>query len=144
MTDLTFLTRGGVSVARTELDAPYLQASEDLIDRLDSHLGALFSSNYEYPGRYTRWDFGFYDPPLMIEARGRKMLLSALNPRGAVLLKIIRPTLEDLPVKAEQDVGNIEAVMSDLAVLTIAISKKRQKLDRLIAAGAEASLPEKV
>ena len=53
-------------------------------------------------------------------------------------------TLEDLPVKAEQDVGNIEAVMSDLAVLTIAISKKRQKLDRLIAAGAEASLPEKV
>ena len=105
MTDLTFLTRGGVSVARTELDAPYLQASEDLIDRLDSHLGALFSSNYEYPGRYTRWDFGFYDPPLMIEARGRKMLLSALNPRGAVLLKIIRPTLEDLPAIAEMSVS---------------------------------------
>ncbi|WP_375690393.1 anthranilate synthase [Pseudooceanicola sp. LIPI14-2-Ac024] len=93
----TFVTKGGVEVSRRESDATYLQTAEELIDRLDSAYGALFSSNYEYPGRYTRWEFGFAEPPVMIEARGREMTIRALNPRGRALLPILRPALEHLP-----------------------------------------------
>lgn len=97
MTDQTFVTDGGVTVTRTIRDAEFKTSSEALIDRLDTHLGALFSSNYEYPGRYNRWEFGFAEPPLMIQSRGRDMRLRALNPRGEVLLAIIAPVLHDVP-----------------------------------------------
>ncbi|MWB78964.1 anthranilate synthase [Pseudooceanicola sp. 216_PA32_1] len=103
MTDLTFVTTGGVTVSRRESPATYITSSEELAERLDSHRGALFSSNYEYPGRYTRWEFGFSEPPLMIEARGRDMALRALNARGEVLLRIIRPVLDGLPAIARLD-----------------------------------------
>ena len=46
---------------------------------LNSRRGAVFSSNYEYPGRYTRWDTAIIDPPLVISARGRAMRIEALN-----------------------------------------------------------------
>ena len=57
-----------------------------LVDSLDSRRGVLLSSDFEYPGRYTRWDMGFCDPPLVLEARAREFRLEALNERGAVLL----------------------------------------------------------
>lgn len=100
MSNQTFVTKGGITVTRRETEGTYLESSEALIDRLDSHVGALFSSNYEYPGRYTRWEFGFAEPPLMIEARGRKMAIRALNPRGEVLVAILRPVLEGLEALA--------------------------------------------
>jgi len=100
MSNQTFVTKGGITVTRRETEAAYLTSSEALIDRLDGQLGALFSSNYEYPGRYTRWEFGFAEPPLMIEARGRTMAIRALNPRGAVLVQILRPALEGLDALA--------------------------------------------
>ena len=81
MSEITFLTQGGVTVSRRSTSATFGSASDELIDRLDSCRGALFQSNYEYPGRYNRWEFGFSDPPLMIEARGREMRLRALNAR---------------------------------------------------------------
>ena len=55
----------------------------------------MFSSNYEYPGRYTRWDTAIIDPPLAISARGRAMRIDALNARGEVLLPVDRQG--DLP-----------------------------------------------
>ncbi len=97
MTDTSFLTAGGVRVTRRETPAEYATEIEAVIDRLDSHRGALFSSNYEYPGRYTRWDTAVIDPPLVIEARGRAMRIAALNPRGAVLLAMIVPLVKGLP-----------------------------------------------
>ena len=111
MTDLTFVTTGGVSVVRRETPAEYIAASEALVDRLDAHRGALFSSNYEYPGRYTRWEFGFSEPPVMIEARGRAMRIRALNPRGAVLVQIMRPALDDIA-----EVERVEDAEDGLAV----------------------------
>ncbi|MGR3566636.1 MAG: chorismate-binding protein, partial [Pseudooceanicola nanhaiensis] len=111
MSNQTFVTKGGITVTRRETEGTYLESSEALIDRLDSHVGALFSSNYEYPGRYTRWEFGFAEPPLMIDARGRKMAIRALNPRGEVLVAILRPVLEGLEALA-----SVEAVADGLAL----------------------------
>jgi anthranilate synthase len=85
----SFVTRGGVAVERTLEEVDGLSELEAMIDRLDTRRGALLASSYEYPGRYTRWDMGFADPPLVLEARGRALRALALNERGAVLLPAI-------------------------------------------------------
>ncbi len=48
-------------------------AIEPVIAALDAHRGVLLASSYEYPGRYTRWDMGFIDPPLALVARERRV-----------------------------------------------------------------------
>ncbi|GGE22155.1 anthranilate synthase component I [Primorskyibacter flagellatus] len=105
MTDLTYQTAGGLTVTRREIPADYHNDTNRLAEQLDAHRGALFSSNYEYPGRYTRWEFGFAEPPVMIESRGRDMAISALNPRGGVLLSLLRPVIEGLPEVAAFEAG---------------------------------------
>jgi anthranilate synthase len=89
-------TGGGIRVRRTIEDVPLTDAIEPLIDALDARRGVLLASNYEYPGRYTRWDMGFVDPPLALVARGRSFRLDALNARGRVLLPALAETLRPL------------------------------------------------
>ncbi|WP_421926358.1 anthranilate synthase [Neoaquamicrobium sediminum] len=91
-----FITAGGVTVTRQRHDTPYEGAIETYIDALDSRRGCVFSSNYEYPGRYTRWDTAMIDPPVVISAKGRAMRIEALNARGEVLLPAIRRAVETL------------------------------------------------
>ncbi|MEM9344079.1 MAG: anthranilate synthase [Pseudomonadota bacterium] len=93
---MIYTTNGGVQVTRNETPQDFATAGDALVARLDSRMGAYFASNYEYPGRYNRWEFGFAEPPLMIAAQGRSMRLTAFNPRGEVLLGIIDTTLDSL------------------------------------------------
>ncbi|PBC00947.1 anthranilate synthase [Mesorhizobium sp. WSM3860] len=88
-----FVTAGGVTITRERHDQPYEGAIDAYVDGLNSRRGAVFSSNYEYPGRYTRWDTAIIDPPLVISARGRAMRIEALNQRGEVLLPVIGKAL---------------------------------------------------
>ncbi|MGX5803834.1 anthranilate synthase [Bradyrhizobium sp. Arg314] len=91
-----FVTAGGVTITRERHDRPYEGAIDAYVDGLNSRRGAVFSSNYEYPGRYTRWDTAIIDPPLVISARGRAMRIEALNKRGEVLLPVIGKALGEL------------------------------------------------
>lgn len=91
-----FVTAGGVAITRQRHDRPYEGAIDGYVDGLNSRRGAVFSSNYEYPGRYTRWDTAIIDPPVVISARGRAMRIEALNRRGEVLLPVIGTVLADL------------------------------------------------
>ena len=91
-----FVTAGGVTITRERHDRPYEGAIDTYVDGLNSRRGAVFSSNYEYPGRYTRWDTAIIDPPLVISARGRAMRIEALNSRGEVLLPVIGKALGGL------------------------------------------------
>ena len=84
-----FVTAGGVTIARERHDTPYGGAIESYVDRLDERRGAVFSSNYEYPGRYTRWDTAIIDPPLAISSFGRSLWIEAYNDRGEILLSMI-------------------------------------------------------
>jgi anthranilate synthase len=93
---LTYETRGGVRVHREIAAQPYSPADSTLAERLDERRGVLFSSSFEFPGRYTRWDMGFVDPPLVLTSRGRDFTIAALNERGAVLLPAIESHLADL------------------------------------------------
>ena len=86
-------TRGGVSVTRRRRETPYADAVSDYVDALDSRRGAVFSSNYEYPGRYTRWDTAIVDPPLGISSQGRRLTIEAYNGRGEALLEILASRL---------------------------------------------------
>ena len=91
-----YTTEGGVVVYRRSAELGTTDVVEELIDRLDSHRGALFASSYEYPGRYTRWDLGFCDPPVVLTTSGRRFTVEALNARGRVLLAPIRAHLAAL------------------------------------------------
>ena len=92
----SYTTEGGVEVSVQVTSVEPLEAIEDLVDRLDSARGVLLSSSYEYPGRYTRWDMGFVDPPLVITSHGDKVDVEALNSRGELLLKPVRDNLKSL------------------------------------------------
>ncbi|RWC06665.1 anthranilate synthase [Mesorhizobium sp.] len=91
-----FVTAGGVTITRERHDRPYQGAIDAYVDGLNSRRGAVFSSNYEYPGRYTRWDTAIIDPPLVISARGRAMRIEALNSRGEMLLPVVGKALGGL------------------------------------------------
>jgi anthranilate synthase len=92
-----YVTRGGIAVDRTVEEIPTSGAIEPVLDALDTRRGVVLASSYEYPGRYTRWDMGFVDPPLALTARGRDFGLGALNARGTVLLPALAAALERLP-----------------------------------------------
>ena len=99
----SYETRGGIGVTCSAEAVAGQAALDALTAELDAQRGVLLASSYEYPGRYTRWDMGFTNPPLVLVARGRDVAIEALNPRGAVLLPPIARVLTDLPAIARFD-----------------------------------------
>lgn len=85
-----FKTQGGIDVFRTIEDLSSDEPLAEILAGIDTHPGAVFASGYEYPGRYSRWDIGFVDPPLELVATGRRFALRPLNPRGAPLVQLLR------------------------------------------------------
>ena len=99
-----FRTAGGIEVRRHTVPVPLdPDPVAALAARIDGRRGVLLASSYEYPGRYTRWDIGFADPPLEIVARGRSGAVHALNERGEVLLAPIEAALAGEPHVAAVD-----------------------------------------
>lgn len=68
-------------------------AVAELVKRLDAERGVLLSSGYEYPGRYSRWDMGFVNPPLSFTGTQLEFEVEALNERGLVLLSAVEACL---------------------------------------------------
>jgi anthranilate synthase len=92
-----YTTQGGVGITREICEREYQPADYALARALDQRRGVLFSSSFEFPGRYTRWDMGFVDPPLVFTARERGFAIEALNPRGRILLRAATAALSSLP-----------------------------------------------
>src|SRR5690606_28073990 len=101
----SYPTRGGLRVQRSVEAIDGAAAIDALTASLDERRGALFASSYEYPGRYTRWDMGFADPPLVIVARERAVRVEAANERGRVLLAPIARALAALPALTDLETG---------------------------------------
>ncbi|MBV9375731.1 MAG: anthranilate synthase component I, partial [Alphaproteobacteria bacterium] len=91
-----YSTKGGIRITREIRNHDYQPADTALAQSLDARRGVLFSSSFEFPGRYTRWDMGFVDPPLVFTARGRDFAVEALNERGQVLLSPVAESLASL------------------------------------------------
>ncbi|MCB8838296.1 anthranilate synthase [Aurantimonas sp. VKM B-3413] len=110
-----YVTAGGVVVIRTRTAVAYEGAIEPYFDQLDERRGAILFSNYEYPGRYTRQDVAFVDPPVVVASRGRQMWIEALNARGSVLLALIGEALAGHADIAEltQGAARIDLVVNE-------------------------------
>ena len=89
----TYLSAGGIAITRTARPETRADAIDALAAALDERLGALFTSSFEYPGRYTRWDIGFRDPALSFTGRQRGFEVRACNERGAVLIPAVAAAL---------------------------------------------------
>lgn len=113
-----YKTQGGVNVEFIQQELDYKQGIDSLLERLDSQRGALFASSFEFPGRYTCWDIGFYNPPLVITCKQNYINLEALNARGEVLLSFIYPLV------TEQN--NLEICSQSQTFLQIKIKNSEQ------------------
>ncbi|BBK37859.1 anthranilate synthase component I [Allostella sp. ATCC 35155] len=97
--EIRYRTRCGLEVVRTTRPIAAEPALAELTAALDERRGALFSSGIEYPGRYSRFDFGFVDPPLLLETVGTAVRLEALSERGLPLLDAAAAALGKAPVR---------------------------------------------
>lgn len=93
-----YTTKGGVHITLYQEALPLDAAISPLIDKLDTQRGAVFSSGYEYPGRYTRWDKGFCNPPLALICKENTLTVEALNQRGEILLAMLMPVITNCSV----------------------------------------------
>ncbi|HLH45035.1 MAG TPA: anthranilate synthase component I [Bryobacteraceae bacterium] len=93
----SYSTPSGIVVERAESAVPYHRGLESLLRKLDTRRGIYFSSGYEYPGRYSRWDIASVAPPLEIVAQDRDVRFRPLNARGEVLNRLLEPVLAPHP-----------------------------------------------
>lgn len=93
----SYVTAGGIAVTRWQDVVDAQDAIGELIEQLDTRRGVLLSSNYDYPGRYTRWDLGLRDPLLEISSRERALEVNALSERGRLLLGPVGKALAAMP-----------------------------------------------
>jgi len=97
MSHLSYATPSGITVTRKSSRIPYGKGLEQLLTQLDRKRGAYFSSGYEYPERYSRWDIATVAPPLEVVGRDRIVELRALNGRGRVLNQLLARVLREHP-----------------------------------------------
>ena len=126
---LDYRTRGGIRIERRLIRQPYEGAVEPLVDALERRRGVLLSSSFEYPGRYTRWDLGFVDPPVMLTARDRDVRIEALNLRGRVLVRAIAEALAELDALERFEVagGRIDCRVKQVAAGTFAEEERSRQ-----------------
>src|ERR1700730_19041555 len=115
MQGTSYTTRGGIRIQRETWIGPYEREHDTLAHTLDDRRGVLLSSSFEFPGRYTRLDMGFVDPPLVLTARGRDFAVEALNERGRVLIPAIAGALAQLSATEIRRAGTdrIEGTVRD-------------------------------
>ena len=97
MAQLRYTSPHGITVTRTASKIPYSRGLGKLLKQLDTARGVYFSSGYEYPERYSRWDVACIAPPLEIIGRERVLTLHALNERGRRLLTLLLSVLGEHP-----------------------------------------------
>lgn len=91
----SYVTFGNIGVTRQRKAVNPVKHKEYLIKELDIRKGAYYCSSFEYPGRYTKWDFGFINPPLEIHSNQRNFEIVSLNRRGEIMLNFIYKGIED-------------------------------------------------
>src|SRR4051794_31632204 len=97
MRQLKYSTRSGIEVTRSTSKIPYHRGLTKLLQSLDTRRGIYLSSGYEFPGRYSRWDFASLCPPLEVVAFGRHVEFRPWNQRGEVINQILFTVLEKHP-----------------------------------------------
>jgi len=113
----SFVSPSGVLIHRTDRPIDFARGIDFLVDSLDRRRGAYFSSGVEDQDRYSRWEFGFVDPPVELTASGREVVMRALNRRGEPILAMLTPVLAEDPAMTlvSQDAGSVVLQVADSA-----------------------------
>ncbi|AGK96474.1 anthranilate synthase component I [Clostridium pasteurianum] len=91
-----YITKGGIKVIRTKESLKDDDSIAKISKKLVHNKGAIFASDYEYPNRYSRWEFAFTNPCLELRCFQRKFTINSLNKRGDLLLDIIACKLKEI------------------------------------------------
>ena len=108
-----YQTHGNIRISRSITEVPMEPALESVLQQLDTQVGGLLSSSYEYPGRYKRWTTGYVNPPLALETKAADFKLKALNQRGEVIIAYLANRLckqfelQDVTRSARQISGTV-------------------------------------
>jgi anthranilate synthase len=97
MREYRYTTPHGIAVVRAVSKVNYRKGLKLLLRELDRHRGIYLSSGYEYPGRYSRWDFASVCPPIEIVSYDRRVEIRPLNVRGQKIVAILEPVLAAHP-----------------------------------------------
>ncbi|MEM1243537.1 MAG: anthranilate synthase component I [Pseudomonadota bacterium] len=108
MTKHEYVTQAGIKIIKTTEVIDYQLGLSRLLVQLNQKRGGVFTSNFEYPGRYNRWEYGFVNPPIVFESRANQVKLTALNKRGEILLVPIYQALKKLAVIDKIVVNNTQ------------------------------------
>src|ERR1700732_254576 len=106
MAESSHITPHGIEVTRTVSKANFAKGLTHLLRAMDRHRGVYLSSGYEFPGRYSRWEFGAIAPPLEIVSFDRRVEIRPLNERGRKLAEILHPVLAEHPHWEEFGIEN--------------------------------------
>ncbi len=128
MPQLQYSTPSGIQVTRGLSKVSFKRGLGKLLRELDTRRGVYFSSGYEYPGRYSRWDIAALNPPLEIVGYGREMEFRALNERGRILCRMLAPVLESHPHWDRFETGEsmLRGTLKPLAELFTEEERSRQ------------------
>jgi len=132
MTTACYRTAGGIQVHRAAVQLDYADALTPLVAALDNQPGVLLSSAFEYPGRYTRWDIGCVAPPLRISARGRKVLVEALNVRGRVLLPLVAALVSDDADYRDAEFNNVDSLTFSVCAAALVLVEEARTRQRSV------------
>jgi len=80
-----YKTKGNIYVEVNRSDADERDLNE-IVAQLTYKKGGIFSSNYEYPGRYSRWELAFIEPCVEVRSYRRNVLIQALKVNGLPLI----------------------------------------------------------
>lgn len=92
---MDIVTNSGIKITRQETILEAKNGIAFLIDYLETKRGMFLSSGTEYPGRYSRWETGFFDPPVEAIAYFDKVVFKPFNQRGSILIDIFKEILEE-------------------------------------------------
>lgn len=92
---MDIITNLNIKINRKETKIDAKQGITFLIDYLETKRGMFLSSGTEYPGRYSRWETGFFAPPIEVIAYFDKVIFKPLNKRGTVLINIFEAILQE-------------------------------------------------
>jgi anthranilate synthase len=97
MRELSYSTPHRITVTRTASRSSFRKGLRHLLRELDRHRGVYLSSGYEFPGRYSRWDFASTRPPLELISRQREVEFRPLNERGERICRMLHLVLAGHP-----------------------------------------------
>ena len=85
-----YITNSGIKIIRSSEEIIYTDNfNEELIHNLNNNKGMVLISNYTLSEKYSKWDIGFLNPPIVIQSKGLDFSIKSLNVRGNIILEII-------------------------------------------------------